>query len=289
MRTANKAGRLHLITSTGAVDVATASGGRFDADPQKVYARWEEFRAWEQQAELPGGQPFEPAELGSPAPAPAQLVAVGLNYHDHAAETGVTVPEELLTVFGKFTSSISGPHTTVGLPRGNVDWEAELAVVIGTTASHVTEAEAAQHIAGYTAAQDLTERIMQMSGPVPQFGLAKSFCGFTPLGPWLVTPDEIPDPGDLRLTCALNGEIVQDGNTRDLVLPVPVLLARLSQVITLHPGDVILTGTPAGVGWGRKPPRYLAPGDILTTHIDHIGTLTQRFTRTDTAQEAATD
>ncbi|MGW5498736.1 fumarylacetoacetate hydrolase family protein, partial [Streptomyces olivaceoviridis] len=259
----------------------------FDSDPQKIYARWEEFQDWARKETPPGGQPFTPADLGSPVPAPTQLVAIGLNYRDHAAETGVTVPEAP-TVFGKFASSLSGPHTTVSLPRGNVDWEAELAVVIGTTAAHVSEAEAAQHIAGYTAAQDLTERVLQMSGPVPQFGLGKSHPGFTPLGPWLVTPDEIPDPGNLRLTCTLNGEVVQDGNTRDLVFPVPALIARLSEVITLFPGDVILTGTPAGVGWGRRPPRYLAPGDILTTHIEHIGTLTQHFTPTPQARQVPT-
>ncbi|MEG8280615.1 fumarylacetoacetate hydrolase family protein [Streptomyces sp. AHA2] len=278
MRLANRSGRLHLVTDTGAVDVATTSGGRFDADPQKIYPRWAEFRAWAEAAELPDGRPFDPADLGSPVPAPAQLVAVGLNYHDHAAETGVAAPSHQPSVFGKFTSSISGPCTTVRLPQGNVDWEAELAVVIGTTAAHVTEADAPRHIAGYTAAQDLTERLLQMSGPVPQFGLGKSYPGFTPLGPWLVTPDEIPDPGALRLTSAVNGEVVQDGNTRDLIFGVPALISHLSQVITLWPGDVILTGTPAGVGWGRQPPRYLSPGDTLTTHVEHIGTLTQRFT-----------
>ncbi|MFE2580904.1 fumarylacetoacetate hydrolase family protein [Streptomyces sp. NPDC059378] len=278
MRLANLTGRLHLITDTGAVDVADASDGHFSPDPQKIYARWADFRAWADGVSLPEGRPYEREELGSPVPAPSQLVAFGLNYRDHAAETGLAVPEGLPPVFTKFASSLSGPYTTVRLPEGNVDWEVELAVVIGATASHVTEAAAWDHIAGYTVAQDLSERVLQMSGPAPQFSLGKSYAGFTPLGPWLVTPDEIPDPARLRLTTRVNGETVQDGNTGDLVFPVPTLLARLTEVLTLHPGDIILTGTPAGVGMGRTPPRYLAPGDVLTSRIEGIGTLEQRFT-----------
>lgn len=279
MRLANLAGRPHLITSNGAVDVVDASGGRFGPDPQRIYAQWAELRAWEGEADLPEGRPFDQSELRSPVPAPAQLVAIGLNYRDHAAEAGFTVPEGLPPVFTKFTTSITGPYTTVRLPEGNVDWEVELAVVIGDVAFEVTEDQAWDHIAGYTVAQDLSERILQMSGPAPQFGLAKSHAGFTPLGPWLVTPDEIPDPATLRLTTAVNGEIVQDGSTRDLVFPVPTLIARLSRIITLLPGDVILTGTPAGVGMGHTPPRFLAAGDTLTTRIEHVGTLEQHFTR----------
>ncbi|MFD7875857.1 fumarylacetoacetate hydrolase family protein [Streptomyces sp. NPDC059766] len=278
MRLANLTGRLHLITDTGAVDVADASDGRFSPDPQRIYARWADFRAWADGVSLPAGRPYGREELGSPVPAPSQLVAFGLNYRDHAAETGLAVPEGLPPVFTKFASSLSGPYTTVRLPEGNVDWEVELAVVIGATASHVTEAAAWDHIAGCTVAQDLSERVLQMSGPAPQFSLGKSYAGFTPLGPWLVTPDEIPDPARLRLTTQVNGETVQDGNTGDLIFPVPTLLARLTEVLTLHPGDLILTGTPAGVGMGRTPPRYLAPGDVLTSRIEGIGTLEQRFT-----------
>ncbi|MFJ3306962.1 fumarylacetoacetate hydrolase family protein [Streptomyces sp. NPDC086549] len=278
MRLANLTGRLHLITDTGAVDVADASGGRFGPDPQKVYPQWADFRAWAGGASLPEGRPYDRTELDSPVPAPSQLVAFGLNYRDHAAETGLAVPEGLPPVFTKFASSLTGPYTTVRLPEGNVDWEVELAVVIGTTASHVTEAAAWDHIAGYTVAQDLSERVLQMSGPAPQFSLGKSHAGFTPLGPWLVTPDELPDPADLRLTTHVNGEVVQDGNTHELIFPVPTLIARLTRVITLYPGDVILTGTPAGVGMGQNPPRYLAPGDVLTSRIEGIGTLEQHFT-----------
>ncbi|MBL0885153.1 fumarylacetoacetate hydrolase family protein [Myceligenerans indicum] len=277
MRIANLAGRLHLLTEAGAIDVADAGGGRFDPDPQQIYSQWAAFRTWADSAELPPGRPYDPADLGSPVPAPAQLIAVGLNYRDHAAEAGFAEPEGLPPVFGKFVSSISGPRTDVRLPEGDVDWEIELAVVIGAAASAVAEERAIGHVAGYTVAQDLSERRLQFSGPAPQWGLSKSYAGFTPLGPWLVTPDELPDM--LSLTAELNGETVQDGNTADLIHPVRRLVARLSEVVTLLPGDVILTGTPAGVGMGRKPPRYLRPGDVLTSTIDGIGTLEQRFTR----------
>ncbi|MFJ3802581.1 fumarylacetoacetate hydrolase family protein [Streptomyces sp. NPDC090088] len=278
MHLANLAGRLHLVTGARAVDVADASEGRFAPDPQAIYAQWSDFRAWAREADLPEGRLYDREDLGSPVPAPSQLVAVGLNYRDHATETGYAVPEGLPPVFTKFASSLTGPYTTVRLPEGDVDWEVELAVVLGRTASHITEAEAWDHIAGYTVAQDISERVLQMSGPAPQFSLGKSHAGFTPLGPWLVTPDELPDPAGLRLTTQVNGETVQDGNTRDLIFPIPTLIARLSQVLTFRPGDVILTGTPAGVGMGRTPPRYLAPGDTLTTHIEGIGSLEQRFT-----------
>ncbi|KDN24061.1 fumarylacetoacetate hydrolase family protein [Amycolatopsis rifamycinica] len=277
MKVANLAGRLHLITGTGAVDVADASAGRFDPDPARIYGRWREFVAWEREAALPRGRAFDPAELGPPTPEPSQLVAIGLNYREHASETGVPAPEGLPPVFLKFRSSLSGPYTTVHLPEGDVDWEVELAVVIGAPADRIGESDAAGVIAGYTVAQDLSERILQMAGPAPQFGLAKSHPGFTPLGPWLVTPDEIPDPANLRLSTLVNGEPVQDCSTRDLLVPVPALIAGISRVATLYPGDVILTGTPSGVGMGRTPSRYLSPGDTLITRIERIGSLRQHF------------
>ncbi|HEX2312301.1 MAG TPA: fumarylacetoacetate hydrolase family protein [Thermomonospora sp.] len=279
MRIANLSGRLVLVTDTGrAVDVEQASGGLFAADPQAVYARWAEFRAWAASADLPAGVEFEVADLGSPVPAPRQLVAVGLNYRDHADESGFAVPEGLPPVFTKFASSITGPVTTVTLPEGgHTDWEVELVVVIGSEARDVAEADAWEHVAGLTVGQDLSERVAQMAGPVPQFSLGKSFPGFTPMGPWLVTPDALPDPSDLELRAAINGEQVQKGRTRDLVFSVPVLISRLSAVLPLLPGDALFTGTPAGVGYGRSPQRWLAPGDELVSTIDGIGELRQTF------------
>ncbi|MFE4379463.1 fumarylacetoacetate hydrolase family protein [Streptomyces cyaneofuscatus] len=279
MRIANLAGRLALVVDGLAVDVEQASGGLITADPQAVYERWEEFRRWAAQAQLPAGEAFDPARLGAPAPAPRQLVAAGLNYRDHAAEAGFALPDSMPPVFTKFASSLTGPVTDVALPPGgHTDWEIELVVVIGSRAHHVTADAAWSHVAGLTAGQDISERITQLEGPAPQFSLGKSFPGFAPTGPWLVTPDEFGDPGDLALHCTVNGEEVQKSRTSDMIFPVPELIARLSSVMPLLPGDVIFTGTPAGVGIARDPQRWLAPGDELVSTIEGIGELRQRFT-----------
>ncbi|MDQ0785600.1 fumarylacetoacetate hydrolase family protein [Streptomyces sp. B3I8] len=278
MRIANLSGRLALIIDGRAVDVEEASGGRFSADPQAVYEQWGDFRAWAESAALPAGAVFEAAALGSPAPAPRQTLGIGLNYRDHAAESGFVAPEGLPPVFTKYVTSISGPVTEVTLPPGgHTDWEVELVAVIGRYARDVAEADAWSHVAGLAAGQDISERVTQLAGPAPQFGLAKSFPGFAPIGPWLVTPDEFDNPDDLELRCAINGEEVQKGRTRDLIFSVPALVAGLSAVLPLLPGDVIFTGTPAGVGLGRDPQRWLAPGDELVSTIEGIGELRQTF------------
>lgn len=278
MRIASLSGRLALIVDGKAVDVEQASDGRFSADPQPVYERWEEFRSWASSAELPAGQAFEQTELGSPAPAPRQTLAIGLNYREHASESGFAAPEGLPPVFTKFVTSISGPVTEVKLPPGgNTDWEVELVAVIGRRAEAVAEAEAWSHVAGLAVGQDISERVSQLAGPVPQFSLGKSYPGFTPIGPWLVTPDEFEDPDDLELRCAINGEEVQKGHTRDLIFSVPALIAGLSAVLPLLPGDVIFTGTPAGVGLGRDPRRFLTAGDELVSSVKGIGELRQTF------------
>lgn len=283
MRIANLRDRLVLIRQDRAVDVEQASEGRFGADPQAVYPRWAEFRAWAAEASwhgrLPEGSPFTAAELGSPVPAPRQVLAIGLNYRDHASESGFDVPDGLPPVFTKYVTSISGPVTEVVLPEGgHTDWEVELVAVVGVRAHRVSQDAAWDHVAGLAVGQDISERISQLSGPAPQFSLGKSFPGFAPIGPWLVTPDEFDDPDDLELRCTINGEEVQKGRTRDLIFSVPALIAGLSAVLPLLPGDVIFTGTPAGVGLGRDPQRWLAPGDDLVSTIEGIGELRQRFT-----------
>ncbi|CAM5644943.1 2-hydroxyhepta-2,4-diene-1,7-dioate isomerase [Streptomyces avidinii] len=278
MRIANLAGRLALVVDGLAVDVEQASGGLFAADPQAVYERWEDFRDWAAQAELPRGIAFDAARLDAPAPAPRQIVAAGLNYRDHAAESGFALPDTMPPVFTKFASSITGPVTEVTLPPdGHTDWEIELVVVIGTRAHHVTADDAWRHVAGLTVGQDISERITQLQGPAPQFSLGKSFPGFAPTGPWLVTPDEFRDPGDLELRGTVNGEQVQKSRTSDMIFSVPELLSCLSSVMPLLPGDVIFTGTPAGVGFAQDPQRWLAPGDELVSTIEGIGELRQRF------------
>jgi len=168
--------------------------------------------------------------------------------------------------------------TTVTLaPGGHTDWEIELVVVIGRRAVNVQVDDAWSHVAGLTAGQDLSERVSQLAGPAPQFSLGKSFPGFAPLGPWVVTVDEFTDPDDLGLSCAIDGETVQDGRTRDLLFPIRQLIAGLSAVTALEPGDIVFTGTPPGVGLGRDPQRWLQPGEVLTSHIEGIGELRQSF------------
>jgi 2-keto-4-pentenoate hydratase/2-oxohepta-3-ene-1,7-dioic acid hydratase in catechol pathway len=276
MRIANLSGRLSLVVDGLAVDIAEASGGAFGPEVQAVYQDFAAFRSWARGATLPSGRPFDPRDLGAPAPAPRQLFAIGLNYRDHARESGFTPPPEP-AVFTKFVSSITGPVTEVELPDGQVDWEVELVVVIGAGGRCIAVGDAWSHVAGLTAGQDISERVLQRTGPAPQFSLAKSYPGFSPMGPWLVTPDELPNPDDVELTCAIDGELVQKGRSRDLIFGVPELIARLSAVLPLLPGDVIYTGTPAGVGMGRTPQRFLRPGEMLTSSITGIGELSQTF------------
>jgi 2-keto-4-pentenoate hydratase/2-oxohepta-3-ene-1,7-dioic acid hydratase in catechol pathway len=206
------------------------------------------------------------------------VFAIGLNYRAHAAESHFDVPDEPTVMFTKWPSCITGPVTTVELPPGgHTDWEVELVVVIGRSAHRVTQNQAWDHVAGLTVGQDLSERITQTSGPSPQFSLGKSLPGFGPTGPWLVTPDEFDNPDDLELGCTIDGEQMQKGRTRDLVFSVPALISRLSHKLPLLPGDLLFTGTPAGVGLGRTPPRYLVPGEELVSYVRGIGELRQRF------------
>ena len=280
MRIGNLSGRLSLFTAAGAVDVEKASGGRFSSDPQAIYDVWEEFTGWAGTADDAGATDFDPADLGAPTPAPAQVFAIGLNYRAHAAESNLAVPDTFPPVFTKFRTALSGPVTTVVLPPGgHVDWEVELVAVIGRRAENVAAADAWSHIAGLTAGQDISERIMQLSGPAPQFSLGKSFPGFAPIGPWVVTVDEFADPDDIELQCAIDGEIVQHGRTSDFVFPVPALIEGLSRVTPLLPGDIIFSGTPAGVGLGRDPQRFLQAGEELVSQVSGVGELRQRFVR----------
>jgi 2,4-didehydro-3-deoxy-L-rhamnonate hydrolase len=258
--------------------VHTHSGGRFGPDVQGVYERWAEFRQWADGCgalEAPG-QPFANADLGSPAPRPPQVFAIGLNYTAHAAESQLEVPTQP-PVFTKFATSITGPFGTITHPGGDVDWEVELVAVIGAGGHRIREADAWWHVAGLTVGQDVSERVLQLAGSPPQFSLGKSFPGFAPMGPWLVSPDEIAAVDDLELGCSVNGERVQKGRTSEMIFSVPQLIARLSAVTPLLAGDVIFTGTPAGVGLGRNPQRYLSVGDELDSYVVGIGSMRHRF------------
>jgi 2-keto-4-pentenoate hydratase/2-oxohepta-3-ene-1,7-dioic acid hydratase in catechol pathway len=176
-------------------------------------------------------------------------------------------------VFTKFRSCLAGPSATIELPSDKVDWEVELVAVIGRPADRVPEEKAWSCVAGVMVGQDLSERTVQLAGPVPQFSLGKSFPGFGPIGPWLVTPDELADRDDLRLRCSVDGRVLQDGRTRDMIFSVPELVARISAVCLMMPGDLIFTGTPSGVGMGRQPPEFLRPGTTLVSTIDGLGEL----------------
>ena len=274
MRIANVRGRLTLLTDQGGIDVETASKGRFAADPQAVFAQWAAFRTWADALHGAAATPVADADLGAPAPRPTQVFGIGLNYRAHAAESGLPAPERPAT-FTKFPTCITGPYAEVTLPSSMVDWEVELVVVIGVHAYRVHETAAWSHVAGLTVGQDLSERVVQWAGG-GQFSLGKSFPSFGPMGPWLVTPDEFATPDDVALGCRVNDEVMQEGRTNDMVFSVPRLIAELSAILPLLPGDVIFTGTPAGVGAARKPPRFLQPGDVIVSHIEGIGRLRNR-------------
>ena len=217
--------------------------------------------------------------LGSPVAGVGKFIGIGLNYSDHAAETGMEPPENPI-VFMKATSSISGPNDPVSLPRQSrhSDWEVELGVVIGKHAKYVSEAEALDHVAGYCIVNDVSERVFQskLSG---QWTKGKSCDTFGPIGPWLVTPDEVGDPQALDLSMDLNGERMQTGSTSKMIFTVAQVIAHLSELMSLHPGDVIATGTPPGVGMGKNPKRFLTEGDEMVLEITGLGRQTQRVTR----------
>jgi 2-keto-4-pentenoate hydratase/2-oxohepta-3-ene-1,7-dioic acid hydratase in catechol pathway len=269
MRIASLDNRLVVLDGDTALDVERASGGRFGADPQAVYERWDEFAEWADGAS--GGEPY--AALGAPVPRPRQVFALALNYAKHAHESGFELPPMPLT-FTKFPSCITGPDAVVAVATPRVDWEVELVVVIGRRAWRAADGWA--HVAGLTVGQDLSARDVQMTGSPPQFSLGKSFPGFGPTGPWVVTPPHNRD--DLAISCAVNGETVQAERTSSMLFGVAEIVERLSAVCPLLPGDLIFTGTPAGVGNRMDPPRYLQPGDELVSTIEGIGSITTRFT-----------
>jgi 2,4-diketo-3-deoxy-L-fuconate hydrolase len=270
VKIATAAGRAVLVLDDGIADVATASAGRFGPDPMGVYDEWEAFSEWAAGVTEATG-PLVEADLGCPVPAPRQVFAIGLNYRSHAEESGMAVPEVPAT-FTKYPASLSGPFDPIEIVGDSVDWEVELVAVVGSRADRVAEADGWRHIAGLTVGQDISDRHLQFAAGA-QFSLGKSRRGYGPMGPWVVTPDEVPDPDDLALGCAVDGEVVQDARTSDLIFSVPQLVAELSSVLPLLPGDVIFTGTPAGVGFTRQPPRTLRPGEVLETWIDGIGRL----------------
>src|ERR1700733_8121835 len=252
MRLANVNGRLSTFIDRQLVDVNHATEGRIAADPQAVYSHWDDLIAWGQAVGADGGGPTHTADLRAPVPTPSQVFAVGLNYRDHAEEVGMPLTPTP-TVFTKFQTCLTGPGGVVELSSDTTDWEIELVVVVARHAYHVSRAEARRCVAGYTIGQDLSERTLQMTGSPPQFSLGKSYPGYGPTGPWVVTLDEFADPDDLAMRCDVGGQLRQQSRTSQMLFPVAALIAELSAICPLLPGDLIFTGTPAGVGMAQKP------------------------------------
>ncbi|MVT10113.1 fumarylacetoacetate hydrolase family protein [Chitinophaga tropicalis] len=262
-----------IVTEKGTFDVSAFGedfGEKFfETDGLKRLAQW-----WEKNgsscAEVPAG-----TRLGAPVQRPSKIICIGLNYADHAKETNAAIPKEPI-VFFKSTSSLVGPNDNLIIPRNSVktDWEVELAVVIGKKASYVEEKDALDYVAGYALHNDYSEREFQLERG-GQWVKGKSNDTFAPLGPWLVTKDEIKDVDNMRLWLTVNGKTMQDGTTANLIFKIPFLVSYLSQFMTLLPGDVISTGTPAGVGLGMNPQVYLKPGDVVELGIDGLGSSKQ--------------
>ncbi|HTK73828.1 MAG TPA: fumarylacetoacetate hydrolase family protein [Gemmataceae bacterium] len=213
-------------------------------------------------------------ELLPPVPDPPKILCIGLNYRDHAKENNRAIPTEPV-LFAKFHNTLIGPDDPIRLPNVSqkVDYEAELVVVIGKRGRDIPKARAMEHVAGYTIGHDVSARDWQFKGEEKQWVVGKTFDTFAPTGPHLITADEVPDPHKLDIKLRLNGEVMQDSNTREFIFQIPDLIAYLSQVVTLEPGDLIFTGTPPGVGVARKPPVFLKPGDVAEVEIEGLGVL----------------
>jgi 2-keto-4-pentenoate hydratase/2-oxohepta-3-ene-1,7-dioic acid hydratase in catechol pathway len=265
--------RATLLGTRGVYDLAARSRPAL-ADPMEALRHHDELHAVA--ATVDGTDPDEaldPARLGPCVPRPQKIFAIGLNYRSHAQESGMELPEVPL-VFTKFRNCLTGPRGDVVVYGPTTDWEAELVVVIGRRGRDVTTERAWDHVAGLTCGQDVSERATQFAAKPPHFDLGKSFDTFGPIGPAVVSCDAVTNPDDLAIRCEVNGEVMQDARTGDLIFGVPALIAYLSGVCTLEPGDLIFTGTPAGVGAGRG--RFLQPGDVVTTTIEGLGSLTNR-------------
>ncbi|PWQ93986.1 fumarylacetoacetate hydrolase [Leucothrix arctica] len=268
--------RAVLIVEGRAIDIETRSDNQFSTDPMKLYEHWDNFGEWARQQTLNGDEPtLTNADLQCPVPHPRAVYGIGLNYKDHAEEAGLEMPKQPM-VFTKFPSCIAGPTAEIPLTSNRVDWEAELVVVIGRGGSDIAESDAMSHVAGYSVGQDISDRRQQFADRPPQFNLGKSATNYGPIGPVVVTTDAFDDPDALPLSCEIDGEEVQSSTTANLIFSVTELVSFLSKWTELMPGDVIFTGTPAGVGSVRDPRRYLIEGEVITTTIPGIGTLTNK-------------
>ena len=276
-RLANVDGRAALVVGDDYYDLENASGGRIGSDPMDALA------SSDQLSDIAAGLSDQAAtgkladaKLGPPSPRPANSFGIGLNYRNHAEEGGMPIPEVPL-VFAKFPSCITGPKDDVELRSDFVDYEGELVAIIGKTAKDVSVEDAWGFVAGLCVGQDISDRPAQFNSAPPQFNLGKSFDTYGPIGPILTSPDELEERDSMELTCEVNGEVRQKDSTGDLIFDVPTLISYLSGIMTLHPGDVIFTGTPGGVGVFQN--KLLKDGDVVTTTIDGLGTITNKCVR----------
>ena len=276
-RLANVDGRAALVAGDEYHDLEAVSGGELGPDPMAALATPDHLS--ELSAALADHEPsgsLATAALGAPVPRPQKSYGIGLNYKSHADEASMEVPENPL-VFTKFPSCIVGPNTDVEMRSDGVDYEGELVVVIGRGGKDIDPADAWDHVVGLSVGQDISDRPAQFSAKPPHFDLGKSFDTFGPMGPVLVSLDEVADRSNLRITTAVNGDVRQDDTTTNMIFDVPFLVSYLSRITSLATGDVIFTGTPEGIGATQG--KFLADGDVITTTIDGIGTMTNRCVR----------
>ena len=276
-RLANIEGRAALVAGDAYYDLEDISNGNFSGDPMQALERLSELSALGAQLDNlePSGQ-LADVELGPPVPNPKNCYAVGLNYRNHAEESNMDIPRVPM-VFTKHRSCISGPTANIEMRSDYVDYEAELVAVIGKPGKDIARDDAWQHVAGLCVGQDISDRPMQFSAAPPQFNLGKSFDTFGPIGPVLTSLDSLDDYRSMEIQCDVSGELRQKDNVDDLIFDIPFIISYLSEIVTLNTGDVIFTGTPAGVG--VIDGKYLRDGEILTTSIAGLGTLRNRCVR----------
>lgn len=270
--------RAHLVVGDEdrLVDVERASKGSLPSDPMACLARWDEVRALASSMIGVSDAPRAVLDtLDCPVPRPRQMFAIGINYRKHAEEMGSMLPDSPLT-FAKFQSSLNAPTGDIPIVGDTCDYEAEVVVVISVGGRNIAESRAWNHIAGLCVGQDISDRRLQYSGKPPQFSLGKSRQGFAPIGPWVCDVRDLPKRNELMIGCTINGEVRQNASTDDMIFDVSQLVSYLSTICELYPGDIIFTGTPSGVGHGRKPPVYLRPGDVVVTTLEAVGMLRNR-------------
>ncbi len=283
MKIAQVDGRACIVTEHGGVDVAAASDDRFGSTVDCLVGDLDALQHWFT-AEAPQLDRSLSAEelladldrLGPPIASPPQIFAIGLNYEHHAAEANLDLPDQPM-VFTKWQSSLAGPSSTIPLSSDTVDWEVELVAVIGAAGRNISVDAAMGHVAGLCIGQDVSDRRLQMASAPAQFSMAKSLENFSPIGPWLTTCDELRNPHDLAIACHRDGHALQESRTSSMIFDVPTLVAYLSSKVELRVGDLIFTGTPEGVGVGRRPRVFIEPGWQIESSIEGLGRMRNQF------------